>query len=263
MASRCVLVSKRYNFIRSMFTHHRSLGIILNKKDIGEADQLFTVLTKNFGKVFIAAKGIRKISSKLRSGIDLLYLSEIAFIEGRGRKTLTDALVLDKFEKLHAESARLKIAYKMADMINAVLKEEERDPEAFQAFRNMLATLDSDSLDDNKLLPFYLYCLWNFAGHIGYKPDLSACILCDKKLIPGKLAFCFGSGGIVCTHCFPRGAKNDKIPIRPDEVKILRLIFARPWEEIIKIKIENSAAINLNKILEGYFRQIKPIANYI
>ncbi len=56
-----------------MFTHYQCSGFILKKKNIREADQIFTIYTKEFGKLKFLAKGSRKIKSKLRGGLKLFY----------------------------------------------------------------------------------------------------------------------------------------------------------------------------------------------
>jgi len=83
-----------------MAAQYRTRGFVLTKEDRGEADQVFSVFTEDFGKIKIKAKSIRKIKSKLRSGIDLFCFSEVKFIQGRTVKTLTDAVVIEKFKDI-------------------------------------------------------------------------------------------------------------------------------------------------------------------
>jgi len=47
-----------------MFLKYRTQGLIFKKEERGEADQLFTVFTRDFGKLEVLGKAIRKISSK-------------------------------------------------------------------------------------------------------------------------------------------------------------------------------------------------------
>jgi DNA repair protein RecO (recombination protein O) len=101
-----------------MFLHYRTLGIFLKKEDWAEADQLFTVYTKDFGKLEILGKAIRKISSKLRSGAEIFYLSEIEFIQGKTHKTLTDAILIEKFENLKNNLNKLKVAYEISQVLD-------------------------------------------------------------------------------------------------------------------------------------------------
>jgi len=44
-----------------MFTYYRAQGFILKKEDRGEADRIFTIYTKDFGKLELLAKAVRKI----------------------------------------------------------------------------------------------------------------------------------------------------------------------------------------------------------
>ncbi len=69
-----------------MFTRYRTQGIILGKVDRGESDRLFTIYTKDYGIINLLARSERKIKSKLRSGLELFYLSEIEFIQGKAQK---------------------------------------------------------------------------------------------------------------------------------------------------------------------------------
>ncbi len=69
-----------------MFTHYRTQGIILKKEDRGEADRLFTIYTKDFGKLELLAKGERKIKSKLRGGLELFYFQIFSLSKERPTK---------------------------------------------------------------------------------------------------------------------------------------------------------------------------------
>ena len=105
-----------------MFTRYRTCGLIFKKEAQGEVNQLFTVYTKDFGKLEILGKAIRKISSKLRSGTEVFYLSEIEFIQGKTYKTLTDAILIGKFENIRTDLKKLRIAYKISGILDNLVK---------------------------------------------------------------------------------------------------------------------------------------------
>ena len=46
-----------------------STGIVLARTDFGEADRILTMLSPDFGKLHLIAKGVRKERSKLAGGI--------------------------------------------------------------------------------------------------------------------------------------------------------------------------------------------------
>ena len=90
-----------------MFVHYRTKGFVLKKECREEADQLFTLFTKDFGKLEVLGKAIRKISSKLRANIEVFYLTEVEFIQGKNQKILTDAILIEKFKNLRENLKKL------------------------------------------------------------------------------------------------------------------------------------------------------------
>ena len=60
-------------------------GIIINKREYGEADRIVTIFTKEHGKLVSIIKGIRKSRKREIAATDIGVLSEIIFYE-RGEK---------------------------------------------------------------------------------------------------------------------------------------------------------------------------------
>src|SRR3989344_7939080 len=110
-----------------MFIHYRTEGVILKKEARGEADLLLTVYTRDFGKLKILGKAVRKINSKLRSAVRIFSLSEIEFIQGKSQKTLTDAILIGKSPPLIKDLKKLRIAHKIAEVLDKLIKGQERD----------------------------------------------------------------------------------------------------------------------------------------
>ena len=151
-----------------MFIHHRSLGLIIKKEDRGEADRLFTVYTKDFGKVEILGKSIRKISSKLRQGAEIFYLSELEFIQGKGYKTLTDASPIEKFKNLRQDLNRLKTAYHVSEAVDGFIKGPEADERIWNLLFFIFRKINDPKLPVKNLQLVYRYFLFNFVSFLGY-----------------------------------------------------------------------------------------------
>ncbi len=237
-----------------MFIRYRTLGLILKKEDRGEADQLFTIYTKDFGRLEILAKGIRKITSKLRSGVDIFYLSEIEFIQGKVYKTLTDAILIEKFEGLRKNLLKLKIASKISEFFDNLVREVEADEKIWQLLTETLEKLNNSQPTTDSLQLIYYYFLWNLLSILGYKPELYLCLLCQKKLKPEILYFSPKEGGIICHNCFKKNKLA--IAIKPEIVKILREILKRDWKILSRLKVEKSCLESLKKVSENYLSKI-------
>ncbi len=220
------------------------------KEDRKQHDQLFTLFTEKYGKIRVLGKSIRKITSKLRSGAELFYLSEIEFIEGKTNKILTDTVLIDNFKSLRENYENLLIAYKIAEKF--VLAEEVKDE---QIWFLLLQTLER--LNEGKTDFLYLHFLWNFFAFIGYTPELYNCSLCDKKLLPETLFFVPKEGGVCCWRC----KTEDKKEITVGAIQILRILLKKDYEINNRIRATQLDVKNLEEISSFYFSFLKNIVN--
>lgn len=249
------------------FTHYRTKGIFLKKDDRGETDQLFTIFTKEFGKLKVLGRAIRKIKSKLRVGADIFYLSEIEFIQGKTYKTLTDAILIDKFKNLRKDAEKIDFSYKITDVLDSLTGEEEKDPKIWQLLIQTFKSLNNpmtQSLNDS----ITYYFLWNFFSLLGFKPELYSCPICEKKLLPETFLFVPKEGGVVCWKCFEKLKKEEKkttgaqtqnlgLGVDVDTVKILRLFLSENENILSRIKIREENKKNLEEISENYLNFLK------
>ncbi|MDO8663495.1 MAG: DNA repair protein RecO [Candidatus Wildermuthbacteria bacterium] len=232
-----------------MFTRFRSLGLFLGKEDHLDSDQLFTVYTKDFGKLEVSGRAIRKVSSKLRPGAEIFYLSDIEFIQGKNRKVLTEAVPIEKSINLRKDSGRLKIAYEISEILDNLIKGQEPDKEIWQLLAETFRKLED--CENPEII--YHYFFWNFISILGYKPELYHCVVCREKIMPGKLYFSQNDGGAVCQSCFT----PSKEEIQPAVIKILRIILKEDWQTLSKLKgIEGQHLKGLQSISEDYYLHI-------
>ncbi|MCP6719257.1 MAG: DNA repair protein RecO [Patescibacteria group bacterium] len=244
-----------------MFIHYRTQGIILRKVDRGEYDQLFTVYTKEFGKIDVLGKGIRKISSKLRSGMEIFYLAEIEFIQGKTYKTLTDAILIDKFKNLRKSLPKLNVAHKVSGLLDNLIYSQEQEEKIWDLLLQALENLNSAAFKTKNLRLVYYYFFWNLILELGYSPELYGCAICRKNLEPKKIYFSQKEGGLICQDCFLK-TKSGK-DINPEIVKILRIILEKSWPTASRIKIEKEHLKPLNIIYKDYLSFILERDNVI
>jgi len=239
-----------------MFERYRTNGIIIKKEDRGEADQFLTIWTKDFGKLEILGKGIRKITSKLRSGADIFYLSEIEFIQGKTYKTLTDAILLEKFKNLRKSLKKLALASRISEICAHLIKGAEPDEKIWILLNETFYKLNSLETKNWKLEILYHYFLWNFLSILGYKAELYHCVICRKKLLPDELYFSSGEGGVICKKCFGTAGTKEVKKVKPEVIKILRLILKRDWKILSRLKIEEPEQKSLNIISSVYLTEV-------
>jgi DNA repair protein RecO (recombination protein O) len=233
-----------------MFLRYRTLGFVFKKEERGEADQVFKVFSKDFGRVEILGKGIRKISSKLRSGMEIFYLSEIEFVQGKIYKTLTDALLIEKFKNLRKSFKRLSIAYQICEVLDKFIKGEERDERIWNLILETFKNLNNPNLQFAVCNLQYYYFFWNLISFLGFRPEIYFCPICQKKLEPKRIYFSKKEGGVICENCFQKTGEGERISKRI--VKILRIFFEKDIQFLRRIKIDKEDFGKLRKISEDY-----------
>ncbi|MBI2023492.1 recombination protein O N-terminal domain-containing protein [Candidatus Giovannonibacteria bacterium] len=88
----------------------------------GEADFLVRVLTRDFGKIDILAKGARKTNSKLNSHLDVLNHIRLSFIRnGDNIPTFTDADILSANGRWFADAVSFKVSGKITRVLDMVV----------------------------------------------------------------------------------------------------------------------------------------------
>ena len=244
-----------------MTSHYRTLGFVLKKGDLREAEQIFTVYTKNFGKLKILGKAIRKIKSKLRAGAELFYLSEIEFIQGKTFKTLTDAILIEKYKNIRSDLGRLEIAYQIAETADNLIGGQEKDEKIWNLLNEVFEKLNDYSLSTVHCSLIYHYFLWNLFSVLGYQIDFYNCAFCQKKLLPQKLYFSPGEGGVICLDCFEKLKEGEGIS--SELIKILRIFLKKDWQILLKLKIENPYKKSLKTISENYLSYYKKLNNLL
>ena len=226
-----------------MAIYYRTKGYVIKKTNLREADQLFTIYTKDYGKISVLGRSIRKIKSKLRSGIDLFYSSEIEFIKGKNYKTLTDAKIIEQ------DKDDFEVKIKIAEVLDQLIKAPEKDDKVFSLLEDNFSRPDLHGLPTGT----YHYFFWNLLNVLGYQINLYHCFNCNNKLLPQNLGF--NSEGICCFKCF--NDFKEAIKISSEAIKILRLILEKKHNILFKLKIksqqlrevENLETCFLNKII--------------
>jgi len=238
-----------------MFVHHRTKAIVLKKVDRREADQLFTLYTEDFGKLTVLGRAIRKISSKLRSGIEIFYLSEIEFIQGKAYKILTDAILIEKFDNIRKDLRELTIATKIAEALDNLIQDQEPDERVWGLSLGVFKKLNNINFEIKNLKLIYHYFFWNLLSILGYKPELYQCPACQKKLQPEKLYFDKEAGGVICRGCFLKEKVGKEI--EADIIKILRFLIDKNIDIALRLKVDEKQLKSLENIAKNYFREEK------
>src|SRR4029077_15576466 len=80
---------------RNRLATYRDHAVVLRKLDYGEADRIYTLLTREHGKVGAIAKGGRRTTSRLASALELFARIDVQLARGRNLDVVVQAVRLD------------------------------------------------------------------------------------------------------------------------------------------------------------------------
>lgn len=118
-------------------------GIIIKRRNVGEADRILTVFTKKNGKIQIKAIGTRRTTSRRASHIELLNFSQLSLYNGRSLPILTEAQTLEDFSEIKDNLVKIGFAYHLCELIDGLCPENQENKSVFFLLLNTLHRLAS------------------------------------------------------------------------------------------------------------------------
>lgn len=104
---------------------YSSEGIILARKNYGEADRILTIYSRDNGRMSLIAKGVRRPKSKKRGHIEVFSLVKFQAITGRGLDIMTEVEVVDNFSEVRKSLKKISLAYYLSEVIGKITHESE------------------------------------------------------------------------------------------------------------------------------------------
>src|SRR3989344_1379991 len=96
----------------------KATGIIIGKKDLGEADKILTVFTREHGKLHLVARGSRKLSSKRVGTLELFNYIRFIYFSGRSMESLGQVDMVNSFAGIKDDLDASARAYVIAEVVD-------------------------------------------------------------------------------------------------------------------------------------------------
>lgn len=123
-------------------------GIIIKRRNLGEADRIITVFSKTQGKIKIKAKGVRKISSRRGAHVELLNTSFLTLYDGGKMPILTEATTIKSFNSKKNGLRKVSMAFHICELIDGLCAEHQANQKIYLMLKEVLSSLEkTDNLE--------------------------------------------------------------------------------------------------------------------
>ena len=192
--------------------YYRDDGFVLRNQDLGEADRIFTVLTRRNGRVRAVGKGVRRTKSRFGARLEPFTHVDLLLYAGRSNlDTVTQADSLRAYgEPLASDYPRYTSGVAMLETAERFTPEEKQPAQRqYLLLIGGLRALGEGVHAPRLVLDAFLLRSLAVAG---YAPALDECAVCGWPDLPtvkgdgGSRVFAIAAGGLTCRSCRPAGA---------------------------------------------------------
>lgn len=122
-------------------------AFVIRRKNVGEADRMVTLFTKQHGKMRVLARGIRKISSKRAPHVEVFNRAVMTIHKGNKQDTLTEVSPVRSFEEIRKDLKRVGAAYYLCELVDGLLPVEQPHEDIFELLGDAFGALGDVKTD--------------------------------------------------------------------------------------------------------------------
>src|SRR3989344_1260974 len=122
-------------------------GIVLARRNFGEADRILVVYSRHYGRISLLAKGVRRPSSRKRGHVEIFSYIKFSAASGKNLDIMTEAEIINSFSEVRKNLHKVSLAYYFMEVVGRTTHEGEPHRELFDL---ILVSLDKLK-NENKL----------------------------------------------------------------------------------------------------------------
>ena len=234
---------------------YRAEAIILRHRDLGEADRIITLFSREHGKLRVSARGVRKLKSRLGGHVEPLIHASFLLVRGRTLDIVSQAQALETFPHIRGDLLTTTRGLYVAELVDLFSQEHEAQPALFSLLLEALHRLEGGAPGDALLRAFEVGVL----EVAGYRPVLDRCASCGRAIDSKERGLGFGAalGGAVCSSCRTEQWEAMR-PLSSEALAALRLLQQRGLDaaEDPMLDGEGPVGSELEALLRWHLRYI-------
>ncbi|MCD7894477.1 MAG: DNA repair protein RecO [Erysipelotrichaceae bacterium] len=218
-------------------------AIILKKSDYKENDQILYIYTKEYGKLSVLAKGIKKLTSKNARACQTLMISQLTIHLKKGMCLLMRATPINYLRHIQEDIERDMIAQYICEYFYRYIEDNVPDLLEYQYISKCLTYLDEGM---NPLLTYLLFNVF-ILEHNGVSIYVDGCVMCQSSKV---VAISLKHGGFVCHEHL----ESDKV-LDKDVLKNFRHLCKVPIDKAFQLDICDEAIHTMIPIMDSFVEE--------
>ncbi len=235
-------------------------GLVIREAQLGEADEILTILTADHGKITISGKGVRSLRNKHAASVQLFSYSTLLLNKPKKYYYITDSFFIENFMGIRYDVEKLALATYLCDVASEFALEDIANPPLMQLTLNTLYAIAYR--DDIPLSRIKAAFEFRVVCEEGFAPELFSCGICGCDMTEtGYLDVM--NGRVLCRNCqeqyvnsaaYAMDEATAKIHVRltPAVLCAMRYIMSAPMKRVLSFQLEKSDSEILSVACERY-----------
>jgi DNA repair protein RecO len=198
---------------------YKTEGFILRKKPIGEASRLYSIYTKEYGKIEAVAGSSSKITSKLAGDLEPFNFCQLMIADGRYFERIAGAKINQSFTNLKTDWDSLTLAWALAEGLEGLTLNHLAEPRIYQLLMETLFYLESRAYREEKIF-IIIQFFWLVFLFLGHRPKIEYSQDEFQKFIEEEIFFNKKTGSFF-QHNKERSKINSSLKIPQELFKTL------------------------------------------
>jgi DNA repair protein RecO (recombination protein O) len=228
-----------------MYKQVTTPAIVLSRTNFNEVDRIVNFLGPK-GQFPAIVKGVRRVKSKLAGGVELFSVSQITYLDTNAEvKRVVQTRLVEHYGEIAKSLEKMLFAYDCMKYLKKVTPDETDDESYYLTLKNLLMSLNDESIDLNLIKLWWLVRVLDFSGHgLDLHKD-------------GELKDLFESQTYTFSVGSARLMPKDGGVVDASAIKVLRLIEeGKVPAQLAKLKGIHLLALNVYKELEAASREL-------
>lgn len=227
-------------------------AIILKNTDFAENDRVVHILSREYGKLSLKAKSVRKQSSKLAGHLIELNCSLIEFTHGKNFLHIIGAETIANWQITRLYLNKLFFARYACSLIDNFCEEDYAVPKIWQMLFDLLSLMDSNDANGRYLWVLSRQFQASLIKELGLRPRTDVCSKCCRTIEAkeGRFIFSFRDGSFLHRNCGDnRNAQNKFYVFKKEDLRVVKAFLSDSKTDLVNaLKL----AYNPNQIA-GFF----------
>lgn len=223
-------------------------ALVIRVRDLGEADKILVLLTREEGKVEAVARGARRPRSRFAAASQLFTQIQAGLFHGRSLDTLSQVEIMESFRHMREDLLRMAYGTYVCEVMDEMVKEKQRQESAYLLLLTTLHLLNNPELDPEPIRRAYELKLLSL---LGFRPSLEQCVVCggDPGAAP-QVRFAPALGGVICPTCPSEGEVVHRIT--RGTLETMKRLLAGDIRRAHMIRITGETGAELDRVLGDY-----------